>query len=752
MSVFRAGLLVALVAAGLQLAVASAASAAIGPGQMSVSPKTVLAGSTGNKLAFTYTASSAGFKAGTVKLQIPIGWSAPHKKAPAIPGKVKTTSGEISVSGMTVSVTNLTLCASCSATISYADATAQSTSGPALFAASATTTSGRIKPIIDPPHVLVEAAPSAPTITSIQPAADQLNVSWSQVTAYPAVTDYTVTCGSISQTTPGDPADLGGLAGGTPVNCSVYATNPIGNSPSSPPVSATPDAAELGPVSVTSVVPGDGQLTVNYTAPSFGDGPVVSYTATCGGTSSTTVSGATLSATVTGLTNGTDYSCTIYATSPYENGESNGWSGYPGPPIAAPTITSVNAQHGQLTILIDPLDPQQFPTSYTGTCGDQSVTVNSNTTWITIGGLSDGTTYSCTVSATNAAGTGPTSSPTSGTPEPISSSPTSSAGGQFIAVSCPTTTQCVAVGAGGTSQQSGLIEVSNDGGATFTNEAVPDETPALQDVTCLNARDCMAVGGTAVLITSDGGTNWSSEYAGGPLASVACINSTDCVAVRWTNPSTLSPAVMTSDGGLTWQAANGYPLEMASVTCFASTCVGVGPSLGITTDMGQSWQEFGVEGGVLGALTSVSCFPATTTCIAVGPNAEGLNDPNAPAQAFITTDAGQTWNNISSRFPLASSTIRALSCPDSETCYAAGYVKDVGASTHDGGETWTSFTDPSNVTPPPRLPPESGNDLGGDLSCASPSTCVMVGYNSSGPAAAFTTDSAVDWTQTSTIG
>lgn len=44
--------------------------------------------------------------------------------------------------------------------------------------------------------------------------------------------------------------------------------------------------------------------------------------------------------------------------------------------------------------------------------------------------------------------------------------------------------------------------------------------------------------------------------------------------------------------------------------------------------------------------TSVACLPSTTTCIIIG-----QNDPSESAAAFITTDGGQTWSNISPTFP-----------------------------------------------------------------------------------------------------
>ena len=738
LSVVRTGVLVALIALGLQVVVGSAASAAYGPGTLSLPATTVVAGSTGNTFTFTYTANSAGLEKGTLKATIPSGWSAPHQKKPHQPGEVTASSGTISVSGMAVSITNLTVCGSCSATVSYDDAKAPSATGLEGFPAWAATKGQKLGRLIDPPEVSVGAAPAAPTITLITPGIGELTVWWSAVDAYPDLWGYTVSCGEDTQTTSATTATFDGLTGGSPVTCSVYATNAIGNGPASAPVSATPELEPFGPPAVTSVIPGNGQLTVDYTAPQIGDGPLESYTAACG-SNSTTVDGATLTATITGLTNGTDYSCTLVATGEDGNGQVSSWDGQPGPPTA-PTITSVVPQDGQLTILFAPVSSDEWPTSYTGKCGSKSTTVNQNTKWITIGGLTDGTSYSCKVTASNEVGTGPASTSSSGTPAATGSATTSSSGGEFMGVRRPDNRVCCR-GCRWYVPAERIDRGIEQRRLNVHERARPHRDAASASVTCLSAQQCLAVGSNSVLLTSDGGTTWSSEYAGGLLSSVACSSSSNCVAVGWTSGFGPGYAVMTSDGGLTWQETSGYTPNLEDVACLPSSCVGVGSGLARTTDQGNTWQLSTVAGGVQ-ALTSVACLPSSTTCVGVGPN----------AQAVITTDDGQTWTNISSQFPSASDTLRSISCPTSQICYSTGYVGYTGAYTSNGGQSWTSINGPTNVTPPPREPLSPGSNEGGDLSCSAASTCVMVGHNQSGPAAASTTNGASTWTGATAIG
>jgi hypothetical protein len=95
-----------------------------------------------------------------------------------------------------------------------------------------------------------------------------------------------------------------------------------------------------GSPTITSVVPGNGQLTVNFAPGPTGGSPITSFTVTCGG-KSVPASASAVSATVPGLGNGTLYSCTVSAT----NIDGPGGLSTPvtGTPIApgTPTITAV---------------------------------------------------------------------------------------------------------------------------------------------------------------------------------------------------------------------------------------------------------------------------------------------------------------------------------------------------------------------------------------------------------------------------
>lgn len=72
----------------LALAASSGAAGRLGIGKMTVTPNRVSAGSTGNELAFTFTADSAALSGQTI-VDVPTGWSRPQRTSPGAPGYVE---------------------------------------------------------------------------------------------------------------------------------------------------------------------------------------------------------------------------------------------------------------------------------------------------------------------------------------------------------------------------------------------------------------------------------------------------------------------------------------------------------------------------------------------------------------------------------------------------------------------------------------------------------------------------------------
>lgn len=90
-------------------------------------------------------------------------------------------------------------------------------------------------------------------------------------------------------------------------------------------------------------------------------------------------------------------------------------------PPGAPTIGSALPGNGQVTLLVTPPATVNGPSIsvYTATCNPGSVTVSTGQTTITIGGLTNETTYSCSVTAANSIGTSASSASISITPSAV---------------------------------------------------------------------------------------------------------------------------------------------------------------------------------------------------------------------------------------------------------------------------------------------------------------------------------------------
>ena len=161
---------------------------------------------------------------------------------------------------------------------------------------------------------------------------------------------------------------------------------------------------------------GNAQASVHWTAPSSNGGAAITkYTVTAspGGRTATST---TTSATVTGLTNGTAYTFTVTATNSAGTGPASAKSAAVTPkgPVTAPGApTGVAATAGNAQASVHWTAPSSNGgaaiTKYTVTASPGGRTATSTTTSATVTGLTNGTAYTFTVTATNSAGTGPAS-------------------------------------------------------------------------------------------------------------------------------------------------------------------------------------------------------------------------------------------------------------------------------------------------------------------------------------------------------
>ncbi|MBI1350148.1 MAG: hypothetical protein GC156_03420 [Actinomycetales bacterium] len=238
---------------------------------------------------------------------------------------------------------------------------------------------------------------------------------------------------------PGASVTIGGVAatGVTVVNdTTITATTPAGTGTQPVVVTSggksstesvvfiyTPVTAPAAPT-ITSITPGNGMLTVDFTAASNGGSAITKYQYSLNGGAWADMSGGTSSPlTITGLSNGTSYNVRIRAVNAIGPGAaSNTVSASTFGVPAAPTITSITPGNGMLTVdFIAGANGGSAITKY-------QYTVNGGTSWadmssgttspLNITGLSNGTTYNVQIRAVSAVGAGAASNAMSGKPLP----------------------------------------------------------------------------------------------------------------------------------------------------------------------------------------------------------------------------------------------------------------------------------------------------------------------------------------------
>lgn len=285
-------------------------------------------------------------------------------------------------------------------------------------------------------------APGAPVISAAVPGDTSASISF---TAGPAgstaTTGYTASC-SVSGTAPfagtgtgaSSPIVVTGLTNATAYLCSVTATNSVGTSPASGTVGVTPAAPTVvpGPPVIGAATPGNTTAIIAFSPPLTGGGGITSYKAYCSVSGAepwvgSQPTGASSPLTVTGLVNATTYLCSVTATNVVGEGAASGTVSVT---LAAPTApgapTGVTATPGSGSISVAFTAPASNGgaaiTGYNASCissdGGTAGSGSGAASPITVSGLDNGKTYTCTVTATNSEGPSAPSA-ASGTAVPV---------------------------------------------------------------------------------------------------------------------------------------------------------------------------------------------------------------------------------------------------------------------------------------------------------------------------------------------
>jgi photosystem II stability/assembly factor-like uncharacterized protein len=239
--------------------------------------------------------------------------------------------------------------------------------------------------------------------------------------------------------------------------------------------------------------------------------------------------------------------------------------------------------------------------------------------------------------AASGAGTGSGSAPSQSTWLAAGTTPL-----PLYAISCTTPSSCLAVG--GASGQGAAYSTAN-GGTSWSGLALPAGTPVLEGISCPSSIDCVAVGGSLILVTTNAGTTWTADTESGDIRAVSCSDTTHCVAVG-AGATTKGASFSTSNGGTSWSMttiAAATPNAVAcpsDVSCFAA---GEAPNgdrntIGVvlgTTDQGAGWATQFTTPGNSSLYNGASCW-SDTSCEVVG---------QANQQPVLGTTDGQTWTH-----------------------------------------------------------------------------------------------------------
>jgi hypothetical protein len=269
------------------------------------------------------------------------------------------------------------------------------------------------------------------------------------------------------------------------------------------------------------------------------------------------------------------------------------------------------------------------------------------------------------------------------------------------AVSCYSAAACTVIGNDGSGPPAEQPSAAQWNGTTWTAVSVPnpgDEEGILTAISCPSATDCMAVGdgeSSGYSIERWNAGTWQASLApmpagsvGGDLTSVSCVSADACTAVGYYYNETIGAPylpVAESWNGSTWtiQAtpATSGDLLLGVSCAAAANCDAVGANYGDPETStpapvalrwnGSSWIAESVplpSSAKSGFLADVSC-PAAGSCTAVGQYNAGSKDTSL---ALTEVWNGSKWATQTSAQPSSNKALAGVSCLAARTCTAVG--------------------------------------------------------------------------------
>ncbi len=445
-------------------------------------------------------------------------------------------------------------------------------------------------PATAPIDVVPHTAPSAPLALVATAAQASVVLAW-QVPASDGgqpVTDYVVQYSTSSSgpfatfadgTSATTTATVTGLTNNTAYFFRVAAANPAGSSSWSALAGATPRSAPSAPT-ITGITSGSRFLTVAFTAPvDNGGAAVTGYQYQLDGGTWTTAAATSSPLTITGLTNGVTYGVQIRAVNAVGGGTaSNIVNAKPFGVPAAVVGFRATPSGNTVSLAWDAVNDNGSPvTAYNiirwsaATEGAIAASFTTTDTSIDVTGLSNGT-YFFTVEATNAAGTGPRTSPrmtsiVGGTPP---SAPTIDS----VSIDAGELSVAWTAGAANTSSITGyLVQYSTDG-TTWTTASSGPATSATFDLPSATTAYRVRVAG----VSATGTGPWATVRP--PAVGSATVSDVDDDSATFdatvdANDSTTSIVVEIAGtiGDLGTPAATSFPVTPDTATGSGATAV-----------------------------------------------------------------------------------------------------------------------------------------------------------------------------------